>query len=539
LIAFGFALVAGLALASPVQTDEPCPRVRPLVLPSVRDAGLEVLRFGQITGQISAGPLPSRGGSVFEASRCATPDDALLEPWRPGLIGASIGDAFLLISMAPIEVIGSRHRTFPLEGRLNGPRWPGRGDGAEASLGVRVALGPVSLSVAPVVTWSENAPFEYPANPRRGFSPYAHAGHPGSLDLPRRHGDDAILALAPGESELRAELGPVQGGVSTRNLHWGPARRNPMVLSPAGPGFPHLFLGTRAPLSLPGIGLSLEWILGELSESRWFDNDPRNDRRRFQAAQLSLVSPWIPGLEVGLHQGRVTAQNTSDEVEPALHRAQPLEIGAVFARWVIPEAGTEVYAEWGRQNLISGWLGRAPTIEGANAFAVGVEQATPLIWGWLRVQAELTSLRGAQSLLAGGTAPSLYTDGGVVQGYTHRGALLGAPIGPGADAQSLGFDWMGAWGAVGVLVERIRFDDETYARNWAEWYAYSGHDVELRGSIPWVLRYGVPVVGVFEFEGDISRARRWNRHFTGFDRLTQPTLSEWDTSVRIGVRWRP
>jgi hypothetical protein len=567
-LALAFLAVAGGPALAQTPGDDPCrdplapglheSAPRAVVLPSIRDGGLDALRLEQIVGGVLPLPLPSRGGRVSEqvtrpaASPSANPDPcpatgSLLDVWRPRTLGLGLGTLGLgplgplEFSLPELHLAAARIPTAPLEGRLSGPRWTGRGDGAEATVALGVRLGPVSLQVAPHATWVENLPFDHPTNPRRGFSPLSHSGHMGTVDLPRRRGDSTHVEILPGESELRLELGPLQGGVSTRSLHWGPARRNPLVLAPSGPGFPHVFVGTRAPVPVPGVGIphaqgtrlaiSGEWILGELRESGWFDLDPRNDRRQFAGGRVSVTQPWIPGLEIGAHHARVSAA-------PEVEAPTALEIGSLFARWVVVDARTEVYLEWGRENLFSGWLGRAPEIRGVNAFTVGAEQVTPLSRGWLRTRGELTSTRGAQAIVAGGTAPSLYTHGHVIQGYTHLGFPLGAPIGPGSDAQFVGVDWIGRLGSVGLQVERIRHDDDSYARLWSELYFFLGHDVEVRGALPFTLRHE-SALGVLELEGELLRGRRWNRHFTGYNRSPRPRFEEWNTALTLGVRWRP
>jgi hypothetical protein len=539
------ALSGGLpALEGPGSNPEPrtltCPFEVPWVLSSVRDAGFDALRRAQIVGALDGVPLPTRGGRVSTLTPCAGTAGAPL-----GLESLHLGSLHpgslhlgpLRVAATPLELSFGRNRTAPLEGRLDGPRWNGRGDVAEATLGVQLHIGPLSLAIAPVVTWNENLSFNHPENPLPRFSPFAHAGHVGTIDLPRRRGDTTFVEVFPGESELRFEVGPLHAGLSTRNLHWGPARRNPLVLGPGGPGFAHAFVGTATPVVVGGVGVTFEAIRGRLEESSWFDRDPENDHRTLDGARLSLNWDRVPGLELGLLHTRVSPEMTMPP-DSLAHLAH-LEMGSLVARWLIPSARTELYAEWGRENLVSGWLGRAPSVEGANAFTLGAEHLYPTSRGWLQLYVELTSLRAAQALLAGGTAPSLYTHSRVTQGYTHRGDLLGAPIGPGSDAQTLGVQWMEGWGSVGFMIERLRYDDETYARQWAEWYNYQGHDTELRGSIPVTLRRSMGRLGTAELEGELIRGMRWNRHFTGFDRLGQQTFSEWNTSVHLGLRWRP
>lgn len=56
----------------------------------------------------------------------------------------------------------------------------------------------------------------------------------------------------------------------------GSGIRNALVLSDRAAGFPHLFLRTAKPVDV-GVGMfRARWILGGLTESLYFDEDPSN-----------------------------------------------------------------------------------------------------------------------------------------------------------------------------------------------------------------------------------------------------------------------
>jgi hypothetical protein len=42
-----------------------------------------------------------------------------------------------------------------------------------------------------------------------------------------------------------------------------------------------------------------------------------------------------------------------------------------------------------------------------------------------------------------------------------------------------------------------------------------------------------------QVHAELALARRWNRHFTGFDRLTQARRSDTNLGVQVEASWLP
>jgi hypothetical protein len=103
-----------------------------------------------------------------------------------------------------------------------------------------------------------------------------------------------------GQSYLQVEGGPLSIGIPNENLWWGPAVRYPLILSNTTPSFAHLFLGTTRPLSLGVATLKVWFVIGELSESEYFDDDASNDRPRLSGVTFSIQPKILPGPYFGV-----------------------------------------------------------------------------------------------------------------------------------------------------------------------------------------------------------------------------------------------
>ncbi|HUF12400.1 MAG TPA: hypothetical protein VMN78_04805, partial [Longimicrobiales bacterium] len=101
-----------------------------------------------------------------------------------------------------------------------------------------------------------------------------------------------------------------------------------------------------------------------------------------------------------------------------------------------------------------------------------------------------------------------YTHSRIRQGHTHGGQLLGAAIGPGADAQFVGVDLVDDWGFGGLFVERVRRNDGSSAAITARYAAPYEHDTEITFGGRGLLLHGAFSVG-----GQAGYSHRWDRDF--------------------------
>lgn len=432
----------------------------------------------------------------------------------------------------------------------DGLAWSGRGAGLYFTGGIRARVGRVTVIVAPEVAYTQNRDFQRIPGSEE-ISSFANPFHgPASpIDAPLRFGPRAYTQLSPGQSSVTARFGRFAAGAATENLWWGPGMRNALVMSNNAPGFPHLFVRTHP----EGIGTRFgtvqgQWVSGRLSESPYFRGG--DDARTLAAIALAFTPRGEPGLTLGATRavyrsgGGIPFLDVFRIVRhPELPRTPRIEQAAgtadqlfsLFGRWVFPASGFEVYGEWARQQGFGSLDELVARPEATAGYTLGLQWAAPgERTGRLRLQAELTSLE-QNDIVRGRRQRSFYTSLNVPQGYTHRGQVLGAAIGPGSSAQWLAADYLRADWRLGFFAERTRWDEDALARITTR--NPRGHDVQ--GIVGW--RAGRRFGG-WELAGEYSFGRRLNylfqntaRSFFDFDAV-DVNLSSFVLSVSPALR---
>ena len=429
--------------------------------------------------------------------------DAPLHPWSIRPLGAAAAEAsgdrhpWANLSLhRKVEVRGFPVTLLPLDARLianssfpfgfnEGPVWAGRGLTVAARAGAAATIGPVSVALSPVVFQAQNAGFAVMNTGREGALAFGFP-YPWSADLPQRFGDSPYGRFDLGNSYVRLDAGPVTAGVSTAAQHWGPARDHPLILGSNAGGFPHVFLGSARPLRLGPILLHGRYMAGRLSQSR---HTPMElvERRRMAVGIIGVVSPaGLPGLELGA--GRFVHVLGSDSGFAEGSLLKPFggllgqtgtnaenQLASLFGRWVIPEAGIEVYGEFGKDDGNLSWRHLVIEPDHHSAYMIGVQRVLggrPS--GADSARALRRTVLRAEVLNTRVTTPHLippqspwYVHSLIAQGHTHRGLALGSAGGFGGGASSVGFDRYTPAGRMTVAWSRImRAEYLTIERAW-------------------------------------------------------------------------
>jgi hypothetical protein len=289
----------------------------------------------------------------------------------------------------------------------------------------------------------------------------------------------------------------VEIGLSNENEWWGPGIRNAIVLSNNAPGFPHLFIRTAHPIATRLGSLEVRWLVGGLTESEYFDTVSTNNLRSLAALAATLQTGWDPNLSFGVARsvygtttgwgqvaGRifdVFGRTSRNLLAPT--RTQRDQLFSLFSRWVFPQDGVEVYAEWARTlrpNLRD--LIVAPNH--SQAYTLGL-QWRGASWrdGFFRLQSEVTQMEQSATF-RDEPLGSWYTSTRVIQGYTNRGEVLGASIGPGASSQWLATDYVKPGWRLGAFVGRIRWNQDVHNNYGLPIYAgYCNQDVTIEPGV--------------------------------------------------------
>jgi hypothetical protein len=517
----------------------PCAQPVEITSLSMTDSRAALRRSAAITSPVREGSGHFRSFSTLQPV-CA---DSLrfLAAW-----GEPVADR----SWEILPVTGALHYNSAYPRSVNdGASWRGVGLNTEVTAGVRARWRFLSAAIAPEFAYNQNASHPTTTSTLPDRSPFASPYHPG-IDLPKRHGADALTTIRPGQSYIRAEAGPVAATFGTENLWIGAAEVYPILLSSTAPGFPHLRIGTSRPQNIAGLfNADVQIFFGSLRESEYFDSIASNDSHFFTTTMLTIEPRFLPGLYLSVARAdHDTANATGQSLGFYLdrifdspfggagnsgNRVSGNAIGLLLVRWVLPESGFEAYAEWSKEDTPGGWEDLLREPDWTQAYVLGFQKAFKSPRRLTRVYGELIHLGESAPVRAGRGFFSYYTHSTVIQGHTNRGQLLGAAIGPGSDAQLLGIDIFTESGRSAARIERTRYDDDTYYRQFARRFGETRHDAEISVSASRLHRFGE-----FELEGEVMMSRRYDRDFIA-PAAGDPPMTETNWGIRVGGSWRP
>jgi Capsule assembly protein Wzi len=409
----------------------------------------------------------------------------------------------------------------------DGNLWAGRGLSSRAAIGLRANAGPVQFLFMPDIVHVENRNFNLLPSDIPGRSAFASPFHAGALsaDVPVRFGSQSFTIVDPGQSAIWYTHDAIDAGVSTENQWWGPAIQNALIMSNNAPGIPEAFVRTNRPLHTAAGDVEAKAIVGSLTESLYFDQDPTNDHR----AISGIVATFAPAIEPTFTAGiaRVVYSATGGGIgDVAGHSLDALtrwsatrasvdsagtrgidQLFSLFGRWVFPASGLELYAEWARMSLPVSVRELLVAPQSTQGYTLGMQVAGNVRpEAKLRFQAEFTDLEQTPSSRAADTL-SFYVSRAVPQGYTQRGKVIGAAIGPGASSQLLALDYMPAKWDVGVFAERIRWDDDAYYLQ-STGFSFFSHDLTVLAGLRGTVR-----LMHAEIHAELSTAQRLNFEF--------------------------
>lgn len=480
------ARIAGCDAAVPLTRVEPPRSPEPVSGPALVTLGSTAedrLRVAQILGR-----APTDGFLIRSASSLT-----------PELMRDSAGPAREVI-LPELRTVWNSALPFSLN---DGAMWAGRGANVQVTGGVRAASGRWALVLTPQAIYQQNREFQIIPGSLAERSPFSSPWHtfPESLDLPLRFGADPILTLRLGQSSVWYDTGPIEIGASTEDQWWGPGTRNAIVLSNNAAGIPHLFFRTSAPVQTRIGALEGRWIAGRLQESEYFDRDLSNDLRAISALGITLTPAIEPNLTIGLARAvyratdgwlvtpadfarvlsAVGRPNDRPPSDPNRNESRSDQLFSLFGRWIFPDAGFEAYGEWARYEAFSSIRDLLVAPNHSQGYTIGVQWAREAPnEGVVRLQGELTNLEQS-STYRQRRVISYYKSRPVLQGYTQRGQVIGASIGPGASSQWLGADYLAPRWQVGVHAGRIRWENDTYYATQPPFPL--DHDVSLFGGV--------------------------------------------------------
>lgn len=470
----------------------------------------EYIRFLSSAQDGERHPWSIRGFSPGEIDAVLTADST--HPWAERFELFSPTGTGARVDWVRPEVRSWYNSAFP-SGENDGPVWVGRGLTTAVQAGFSAGLGPLSISVRPVAFWTQNRKFDLPSETATGLAAYQQVH---GIDLPFRFGDEPYARVDPGESSIQVKLPGVSAGFSTASQAWGPAGEHPLVLGGNAGGFPHLFVGSSEPVNVwvGRVHGRISW--GKLDQSE-FSPVRIGEKRRLVAGVVGVFQPrGLDGLELGATRfiNSVWPEGgpgTDDLLRPFagvfkvrldnVDLRLENQIASVFARWVLPRSGFEVYSEFVREDYSTDSRHLILEPDDLAGYMLGLRK----VWHrpdsrYLTLRAEVLNTETAhRERNDRGQKTPLYQHTAVRQGHTQRGQLLASASGYGGAGSILASDYYhpgGRW-----TVEWRRSLQEESAGAFDVSHALGLNRLWFRGR--------------FDVEAEIAAVYNLNRYFRG------------------------
>jgi hypothetical protein len=423
-----------------------------------------------------------------------------------------------------------RYNGHPSNNRNDGPMIPAKGYQSLVSFGFYAKAGPLSVQIRPEYVFAGNSKFN------------EYRSHLGAADLPGRFGDDHYSKLLWGQSSVRLNFDPISIGLSNENLWWGPGKQNSILMSNTASGFKHLTLNTSRPVRTPIGSLETQIIAGRL-EGSGFKTSLPDDWRYLSGLVLSYQPRWLPGLFLGMSRSFQIYQEDMDDsfgdYMPILQAFQKIktvedikrrdQLTSIFARWLLIGSGSEVYFEYGKND--HSWNTRDFLMSPyhSRAYTLGMNKLMPYkgkVDEFIQLGIELNHLEQSIDRIFR-SAGEWYMHSQVLHGYTNRGEVLGAGIGPGGNLLSVNLSWVKGLKQTGLQIERYEHNgDLANASGYGPWIDFNMaalgswtynkfiFNAKLQGiqsvNYQWLSGpYGSPNKNVFHLNGEIGLMYRF------------------------------
>lgn len=380
-------------------------------------------------------------------------------------------------------------------GYNDGSIYPAIGMQQRFTLGTFLQWQGFSLQLQPeFVSAANTAPAAFqadPADPNYWARYYLYTAN--KIDDFDRFGNSAFTKVFAGQSSFRFNTRDISIGLSTENLWWGPGIRNSLVLTNNAPGFLHLTFNSRKPIRTGWGNIEFQAILGKLDSAGvdapynatmrtiWADGIAKkpNANRNLLGYTLSWNPQWTPNLHIGLtgahyFYGTVVQPQPSNLLTSWENKTGGASLGSLFFRYAMPKEQAEVYLEYGRANRLATPFNifgdTIPTGFTAGFRKIFLQKnGAGIVLGAEITQLQLPDARlifNANNVFGIPKTNSWYTHPFVSQGYTNRGQVLGASIGPGSNSQTIHLSWVKGLKRIGLQAERVSHNNDFYQYNY-------------------------------------------------------------------------
>lgn len=384
----------------------------------------------------------------------------------------------------------SSYNTKSPYGVNDGALWQGRGYNTALTGGARIQGFGFELTFKPQLSYSQNKDYAYlTSSSMKSSSLYSGKasdyGYTWTVvDYVQRYGDGAVRTFDWGDTEIRWSWHTFTVGFGTQPVWLGPAFYSPLLSSNNAASYPKFDFGLRKTrVTIPFI----DWYLGDietrlwvgkLTESDYFDNDDSNDHNQYSGFTFAYSPSFMKGLTLGVC--KITVSKWGDDfwtyAYPGFYgntrtgsksgRKGEDQKASLYADWLLPKAGFEVYGELGFDDFLS---------DGIKLYEYERYPLHALAWNWgLKKSFDISrkhSLRGILQFewnwsepsqdyqLWYGSSYNFGTHGQITQGYTNRGQWIGSGYGYGGNSQLLSFTLYSRHGYEKLFIQRNNPDN--------------------------------------------------------------------------------
>lgn len=387
----------------------------------------------------------------------------------------------------------------------DGSMIPARGYQTFLSGGLYAKYGALSLHFKPEWVYADNPDFErFPNNETPTVRIIHILSYLNRADITYQYGDKPYNRLNLGQSSLRFNHKSISVGLSNENLWWGPGKRNALVMSNNANGFLHFTLNTTKPVKTRWGTVEGQLIAGRLESSPRTDQytdfivnginyqDPKvQDWRYMSGITLNFQPKWVPGLFLGINRTfqvyRQDMGNGFSDYFPIISPFQKKntnnedlkrrdQLASLFLRYLMKESKSEFYMEYGWNDHKSGFWDLFSNPEHSRAYLAGFSKIFLLNKpeSYLKINAEYTQMQQTEDRLIR-LPGSWYLHHQVRHGYTHRGEVIGAGIGPGSNLQTIDISFWKKDRFWGIQIERLAHNKDffydayqEYNRKWVD-----------------------------------------------------------------------
>lgn len=450
----------------------------------------------------------------------------------------------------------------------DGAMIPARGYQTMLSGGFYAKFGPLSIQLRPEFIYAQNKSFDGFALDRSDAELERYYGFYNQIDAPESFGVGSYSKATWGQSSVRLTVGPMSLGLSNENIWWGPGRRNSLLMTNNAAGFKHFTLNSVKPIKTPIGSFDLQIIAGKLENSGLTPlmqttnssggglfNSYKDDWRYLSGFNINYQPKWVPGLFVGFirdfmsyHDDLKGFGDYFPFVTPFQKNTEGVEIDnydrdqrlSAYLRWVFPKAHAEVYFEYGINDNSFNFRDFIGSPDHGRAYVFGFSKLVPIRGRkeqFIEINAEINQLSQSLDRLVR-QAGGFYVHGGVRQGYTNLGQVLGAGTGSGGNLQSTDINWVKGLKKIGLSFERYEHNADLYnsviadldyqSRRWVDFalaakgmwdYKNFIFSAKLQGikslNYQWRMKdytpdeYYIPHNDVFNFHGELGISFRF------------------------------